>query len=60
MPKVLPDMIHEVEAQIAMPEDLRRQLPDLFPEVIDNVLPKMLPQIAPKYVPVMYDHLRQR
>jgi hypothetical protein len=57
LPKVLPQMIHEVEAQIDMPDYLRRQLPDLFPEVVDNVLPKLLPQITPKYVPALYRYL---
>jgi hypothetical protein len=59
MPKVLPHLIRLVEDTIAMPDYLRRQLPDLFPEVVDNVLPKMLPEITPKYVPVLFEHLRR-
>src|SRR5205085_6810751 len=41
LPKVLPDMIALVEQTIDMPDYLRSQLPDLFPEVVDNVMPKM-------------------
>ena len=37
MPKVLPHMIRLVEQTIEMPDYLRNQLPDLFPEVVDNV-----------------------
>ena len=39
MPKVLPQMIRLVEESIEMPEYLRSQLPDLFPQVVDNVMP---------------------
>ena len=48
-----------VEQTIDMPDYLRSQLPDLFPEVVDNVLPKMLPMITSKYVPILFDYLRQ-
>jgi hypothetical protein len=41
-----------------MPDYLRNQLPDLFPEVVDNVMPKMLLAITPKYVPILFEHLR--
>ena len=52
MQKVLPSIIQFVEGTIKMPDYLRQQLPDLFPEVVDNVLPKMLPEITPRYVPI--------
>jgi hypothetical protein len=58
MPKVLPHMIRLVERQIPMPDYLRNQLPDLFPEVVHNVMPGLLPEVAPKYVPVLFEHLR--
>jgi hypothetical protein len=57
MPKVRPHMIRLVEQTIEMPDYLRNQLPDLFPEVVDNVMPRM-PQITPRYVPILFDHLR--
>lgn len=48
-----------VEDTIEMPDYLRQQLPDLFPEVVDNVLPKMLPEITPRYVPILFEQLRR-
>ena len=58
MPKVLPHMIAHVERTIDMPDELRRQLHDLFPAVVARVMPTMLPEIAPKYAPALFDHLR--
>jgi hypothetical protein len=58
MPKVLPHMVQLVERRIPMPEYLRNQLPDLFPEVVAKVMPRPLPEVAPKYVPVLFAHLR--
>ena len=58
MPKVLPHLINLVEENIAMPEYLRLQLPDLFPQVVDSVFPKLLPDIPPKFVPLLFETLR--
>lgn len=58
LPRVLPHMIARVERTIDMPDYLRRQLPDLFPEVVARVMPTMLPEIAPRCTPALFDYLR--